>query len=645
MTVTGLQTTTQDFELALLAPEIVVTPPSLEETLELGQTADQVLTIANVGLLPLDYEIREQDGGFIPLGLQANTILLMGDDLTAADWNTYRTALAAAGVTWDEWDLLTQPFPTAAELAPYETLIWADENTIDPGDADCQVVADWLVSGDKSLFGAGRDFIWDLANGTPGAGEYNLYLLLNTTYMADYAGTTIATLDGVASDPIGGDFSPPNGLTLAGTLDSNGDYANTSSVATTGLMYGAGGAGSGYAGLTHYEAGSYKTVWLGVNFHDGLTNQDQRNLLMENILSFLVGLDVPWLSEEPITGTVPAGGSVPIQVTFDAGVVSDPGAYLAKLSIQSNDPFNSPVRVPVTMTVLPSVELGRLEGTVTGLGYCDEDSYPLEASVLIEASDGMTWTLVTDPATGFYYRWLDAGTYTVTASAPEHLDGTAVVQITGQQTTTQDLALRYIESCMDVTPTSFSLTLPVDTQLTELLTIDNSGAGELLWELRETTATLPLLNGGQDVVVRVPAITANPDIAARGKPQSFPAREFTVRVGRVNAEPIDVLIITPDVVGGGDITLLLTTLAAFPDLAITIWDGNAGTPTVADMQAHDVVFVGNDILWTVVGHRQDRAQQQPGRLSGRRGQGAGRQLPVELRRLGPGRRTVHHPGL
>ena len=486
VTVTGLQTTTQDFELALLAPEIVVTPSFLEETLDLGETAVQTLTVSNVGLTPLTFEIRERP---INNALQANTILLMVEGVDATGWQIYRTALANAGYSWDEWDLGTLSFPTAAELAPYETLIWADENTLTPGDAECQVVVDWLNSGAKSLFATGIDFIWDLQNGTVGGGEHNLYLLFNTTYVGDYAGSTIATLDGVAGDPIGGDFVAPNGLALTASADSNGDYAQLSSLATTSAIYGAGGTGSGYSGLTHYDGGSYKTVWLGVNFHNGLADAAQRDQLMANIMGLIAGGDVPWLAEEPISGTLEAGTSTDVAVTFDAGAVPAPGVYLAELRVLSDDPYNSMVGVPVTMTVLPTAELGRLEGTITGLGYCDGDSYPLEASVLIESSGGLTWTVESD-SDGFYFHWLYADTYTVTASAPDHVDATDVVEITGMATTTLDLGLRYIESCMDVTPTSFSLTLPVDTQQTELLTIDNSGAGELNWELHETTQTM-----------------------------------------------------------------------------------------------------------------------------------------------------------
>ena len=484
--ITGLMTTTQDFELALDAPEIVITPASLVETLELGQTGVQTLTIHNDGLHPLDFEIRERP---VNNAAQVNTILLMVEDVLAADWNAYRTALANAGFTWDEWDLETLPFPTAAELAPYETLIWADESSMTPGDAPCQIVADWLVSGGKSLFVTSVDFLWDLQNGTPGAGEHNLYLLFNTTYVGDYAGTGITRLNGVAGDPIGGDFVEPNGLILSATADSNGDYSSTSSVATTSLIYGPGGTGSGNSGLSWYEGDNYKTVWLGVNFHNGLTDAAQRDMLMANIMGLLVGGDVPWLAEEPITGTVGVGSTIDISVSFDAGAVPAPGEYLAELRVMSNDPLNSPVDVPVTLNVLPTPNLGKLQGTITGLGYCDEDSYPLEANVLIEASTGISWTVESDPS-GFYYRWLYADTYTVTASAPEHLDAMGVVEITGLVTSTLDLALPYIESCLTITPTNLSVTMTLDSQQTELLTIGNDGAGELIWEVHETTQTV-----------------------------------------------------------------------------------------------------------------------------------------------------------
>jgi hypothetical protein len=62
--------------------------------------------------------------------------------------------------------------------------------------------------------------------------------------------------------------------------------------------------------------------------------------------------DVPWLSVSPSSGTTPANGSAPIEVTTDAtGLV--PGLYEAKLCVNSTDPATPLVQVPVEMTVGP----------------------------------------------------------------------------------------------------------------------------------------------------------------------------------------------------------------------------------------------------------------------------------------------------
>jgi len=215
-------------------------------------------------------------------------ILLMGDDVSSTGWDEYRNALTAAGVTWDEWDLDTSGgFPTPTDLAAYDILIWFDEGTLGPGDADCQLVIDWLATGGKSFFATGVDFFWDLENGTPGAGEYDLYLLFATDYVGDYSGSGLGTIDGVSADPITDPFST-TGITLSGTSDSSGDHADpTTGLAVKAGIYGTGtGSGLGNAGFTYYDGSTYKTAWLGVNFHNGLSDTTQKNTLLDNILTF-----------------------------------------------------------------------------------------------------------------------------------------------------------------------------------------------------------------------------------------------------------------------------------------------------------------------------------------------------------------------
>ena len=91
---------------------------------------------------------------------------------------------------------------------------------------------------------------------------------------------------------------------------------------------------------------------------DGDTVRDVSEWWINAINGLLVGFasDVPWFSEEPITGTVPASSTVPGELdvtmyftaTADVGV-TQPGDYLATLKV-TGDPS---MDVPVVMTVNP----------------------------------------------------------------------------------------------------------------------------------------------------------------------------------------------------------------------------------------------------------------------------------------------------
>jgi PKD repeat protein len=89
-------------------------------------------------------------------------------------------------------------------------------------------------------------------------------------------------------------------------------------------------------------------------------------------------VDVPWLSENPFTGSIPAPGSQVVTVGFDATVVSQAGVYSAELHIKTDAPQGKIV-VPVTMTVcelacsatVPSS--GTMNGTLNFQGFVTTD--------------------------------------------------------------------------------------------------------------------------------------------------------------------------------------------------------------------------------------------------------------------------------
>jgi hypothetical protein len=216
----------------------------------------------------------------------AMNILLITEDVDAAGLAIYATTFSNIGYSYTLHDAEVSGFPTAVELANYDTIIYSADYFVDIGGEDqFQLILDWINLGNKNIFVNGRDFMWDIRLTDPG-NKYDFYLLLNTNYEADYAGTSITELVGISGDPIGDSFFATP-MEITGTDESDGDYASVGS-ATIGMNYGTGSTGSGYAALTHYSNATYKSVWLGINFHNGISNQTDRDTLLENILNYFI---------------------------------------------------------------------------------------------------------------------------------------------------------------------------------------------------------------------------------------------------------------------------------------------------------------------------------------------------------------------
>ena len=62
-------------------------------------------------------------------------------------------------------------------------------------------------------------------------------------------------------------------------------------------------------------------------------------------------INLPWISEEPVSGTIPAGEAIAIEVTFDSNGL-EPGMYTGRLGAFSSDPISPSLYVPVTLSVL-----------------------------------------------------------------------------------------------------------------------------------------------------------------------------------------------------------------------------------------------------------------------------------------------------
>lgn len=240
-------------------------------------------------------------------------------------------------------------------------------------------------------------------------------------------------------------------------------------------------------------------VALNTLIHDGYAWTGDIPLIVHNGIVWLVG-DVPWLSTDPITGTVPSLGSQIIHVTLDAGVpeITQPGDYTAGLSVRTDTPYY--FVMPVTMTVNVPAGWGKLAGTIIGLDRCDAPGAPL-AKATVEIT-GMATTEA--DTSGAYGYWLPQDSYTVTISAPGYVTQTFAATIIAGQISTHDAELRRDVPCTGPAATALNVTVPQGRAATETLILDNSGAGKLSFTFFESlfdlkgvsTSTASALPGG-----------------------------------------------------------------------------------------------------------------------------------------------------
>ncbi len=266
---------------------------------------------------------------------------------------------------------------------------------------------------------------------------------------------------------------------------------------------------------------------------------------------------IPWLEVAPDQGALTASARQPLTYTYDA-IGMQPGRYLAHLRITNDTPYGS-LTLPVSLTVQTPATWSTISGAIHSRGYCDRHPAPLaEAAVRIAGADGYTATITTDES-GRYRYALDAtrGPLTVSVAAADHQPlARAGVTLTAQQTTTLDLGLRIIAPCAAVTPTAIAAK------------IDPTGAPSAIH-----TETLTLHNAG--------ALSYT----------------FTITELLVLQQRHEVLLISPDS-SAGDISGLVTTLTAYDDVTVTIWDNAQGEPQAADLAPYDVVILGNNYTWS-----------------------------------------------
>ncbi len=262
-------------------------------------------------------------------------------------------------------------------------------------------------------------------------------------------GTGFATSErGIAYDPVTDTFYAGGWNTLAIThFDASGTILGTTSVGLeiSGLAYNPTtqhlfaqtnsspnliyvlDAANNYAVLGSFAVagfGDYSGAGLEIdcNGHLWAANQVDANIYEIDSGEAASLCGIPWLDETPLSGTVAAGGSQDVTVSYDSTGMAT-GIYLATLVFGNDTPYGS-LNVPVTMNVWEPVAAG---APLTGqapvpVAFTGTITNPLGAYTYDwDFGDGSPHSTAQNPT----HTYNIGGTFTVTFSATDSFGHTA----------------------------------------------------------------------------------------------------------------------------------------------------------------------------------------------------------------------------
>ena len=380
------------FTIISAPPQIYVTPTSLTETLAVGETSTQQLTITNNGGLPLTYSMSFTDttrrgSAIIPADqmppLAANPEARLNSE--TAPFIGPATEAGTRAVFDVQFIYPTHAndgeYGIATDGEYFYTSDWNDAGKMNKYALDGTWLSNFTIAGVSAI----RDLAYD--------GQY-FYGAANSTtiYVMDF---NTGTLVGTVTSPVSA-----RGITYDPDLDAlwvgNGWNADIRCIdRATGTQISAlTPAVSSFAGIAYDNLSGTPTLWGNTQngtFNNqvvqidistgavlqsmyitdtqipGLATDDSAggmeifpNLvhgtasLICNIQNFaFYGLELcevaTWCGASPRQGTVPAGGSVVVDVLFDANEMN-PGVYTGNFTISHNAP-TAAVNVPVQLTV------------------------------------------------------------------------------------------------------------------------------------------------------------------------------------------------------------------------------------------------------------------------------------------------------
>ncbi len=541
--------TQQDFWLG--AGRLVFTPTELEIEMMMGDDPETlVLNISNEGTSNAMFELIEKDDGFTPLTPLISIPTFIGE--LAADTRPVSMGRAPEASNSTLKSAEDQPFAGllagepafAVDAYPGENLVYIPDTsapgtwTIVGGVPGTEFFAGDFVGGDfsqlyvvnstgstlysvntataaQTLIGTTTPPSGQTFSGLSGTPDGTMYGLVT-----DCAASSLVTVDVATAATTNLGALPGIGCGIDLAYNTNDDMIYIVDLLTDSLFkvdpatmvvteVGALGVGANYAQGMDYEEDSGVLYWAAYTTQGELRIIDTTTGASTLVgafpggaevdsLAFATGgqSDVPWLSEDPVSGVVTPTTPVEVTVTFDptgAGL-SQPGDYLAQLKVKHDTPYTYPA-IPVVLHLIAPEDYGTFNGTVLGLKACDINPAALAGATVNFWQGGVIAYTTTTNAEGYYTYAVPAGTYDIEVVADGFIsqieNGKAVV---GGGTLTVDFTLRLEAPCISVEPTSLEQTQLTDTTNSQTLTIKNTGAGDGSFELLELPVNSLLLD-------------------------------------------------------------------------------------------------------------------------------------------------------
>lgn len=378
-------------DCAMVAPEIDVTPASIEGTAAVGGSTSETISVNNLGDGTLYFNASAEVG----TGLALNSLYSNGQDIPI----TLDVELANEnfddGLLPTGWSIYDENIDGATWMAHSASLCpqTIPNMTTDWMICDGSCYPYWYMNED--LFTAYYD-----CDGNP-------YITVSFNMDFQYWDTWWAYPSV---------FSVRNGSAGAWI------EVETYSVTTTGYME---------YDLSGYSLGALDSVQFKYHYNNGGAMNAGYLAVDDFILSAGAA---PWISIDIFGGEIPSGGAgVDIEVTMSAADL-ELGVYNGSVIIGSNDADESDITIPVTFVVSA---VGGIAGTVTE----NDDTTPIEG---VEVSAvGMTLADTTDVSGQYSFADIFVGTYDLLFSKEGYVDTTVTdVVVEDGLVTTVDVSMR-----------------------------------------------------------------------------------------------------------------------------------------------------------------------------------------------------------